>query len=679
MEHNNTPYQPQSQLPEDHACWEQVCSAIHAINPNPLQSSTKRWTTPTAPLRHRNHQHLLGQTVLLPPHRADLPARTGTITLIAENSPHNTNKGNPTVYIHPDKLKPPHIPTPCVKCDTLDTNPFTHCNECNRPCHTACTPNSVTTTPEKWHCRRCIAKTRVPHTTTMTLRETHTSIKRLTKLAHSRRIAETEQRAKDLKSVESKYPHEDIIVLASPPKKIRITTKKHIFNGPWQLDMADKQPPIIDTWNITPTGPNKSKTAGDFGYQLHIECIKIAYDLENSPPTTQPDDTNLRARANTWKTKLARPHQNTPPTTPLTEVLHYQEQTRRPPHTLSDTYNPEDNQHETAAQTPLCDDQPNPHQLCPLEITPHEHHSDDTIDLNEADREDDDHTYEDSPNTNATVDLDDEYTTTHPIPQYQSPSSAIDPNQDSSDLDDTDTEPTCEGWSTEHNDTASSIQPPFSDTHNTSNEPHGDRTLGLTSAAHNEHDDDTIMGGAYHTPQTHLNTQHPIGTAGVGNNSGTNLTSCHNATPIEPTLAPPRQRNSLNRPGGLEMSQKRAHHNCNAHRKQRCPAPYEATQISVHTTHQIYPALPKTPPQALPHTHHYPAPPRSTYSNRANAEAPIPFHADESHAQTPELLAPPAHRANLPETPSIMEKPAGWRAMSKGERKRWRKRARPSV
>ena len=72
-----------------------------------------------------------------------------------------------------------------------------------------------------------------------------------------------------------------------------------MFNGPCQLDMADKQPPIIDTWNITPIGPIKSRTAGDFGYQLHIACIKIAYDLENSAPATQPDDTNLRTRVNT--------------------------------------------------------------------------------------------------------------------------------------------------------------------------------------------------------------------------------------------------------------------------------------------------------------------------------------------------------------------------------------------
>eukprot|EP00613_Pedinella_sp_CCMP2098_P018601 CAMPEP_0171748042 /NCGR_PEP_ID=MMETSP0991-20121206/39853_1 /TAXON_ID=483369 /ORGANISM="non described non described, Strain CCMP2098" /LENGTH=60 /DNA_ID=CAMNT_0012348295 /DNA_START=13 /DNA_END=195 /DNA_ORIENTATION=- len=28
---------------------------------------------------------------------------------------------------------------------------------------------------------------------------------------------------------------------------------------------------------------------------------------------------------------------------------------------------------------------------------------------------------------------------------------------------------------------------------------------------------------------------------------------------------------------------------------------------------------------------------------------------------------------------SILEKPAGWKQMSKGEKKRWRKRARPSV
>ena len=86
----------------------------------------------------------------------------------------------------------------------------THCNECNRPCHTAYTPKSVTTTSEKWYYRRCTAKTRVPHTTKMTLKETHAPIKRLTKLAHSRRIAETEQRAKDLKSIESKYPHSNM-------------------------------------------------------------------------------------------------------------------------------------------------------------------------------------------------------------------------------------------------------------------------------------------------------------------------------------------------------------------------------------------------------------------------------------------------------------------------------------
>jgi hypothetical protein len=554
----------------------------------------------------------------------------------------------------------------------------------------------------------------------MTLRETHTSIKRLTKLAHSRRIAETEQRAKDLKSVESKYPHEDIIVLASPPKKIRITTKKHIFNGPWQLDMADKQPPIIDTWNITPTGPNKSKTAGDFGYQLHIACIKIAYDLENSPPTTQPDDTNLRARANTWKTKLARPHQNTPPTTPLTEVLHYQEQTRRPPHTLSDTYNPEDNQHETAAQTPLCDDQPNPHQLCPLEITPHEHNSDDTNDLNEADREDDDHTYEDSPNTTATVDLDDEYTTTHPIPQYQSPSSAIDPNQDSSDLDDTDTEPTCEEWSTEHNDTASSIQPPFSDTHSTRNEPHGDRTLGLTSAAHNEQDDDTTRDGATPPQKTHPTTQHTIGTARAGNESDTNLTSCHIATPIQPALAPPRQRDSINRHGKLEMSQQRTHHNGNTNRKKRRPVPYAATQIPDHTTHHTTPtatdmphnntttkttqgthlggtlnirerhpathqthlAIPQNSPQAHPHlpqpTAQLPVSLSSTHTHLGCTAAPDLHHGDGLHAQASEPQTPSAARAAPPTAaPPLREKPAGWGSMSQSARMRWHRRTRP--
>jgi hypothetical protein len=391
LEHNNIPHQPRSQLPDDHAAWEQVCSTIHAINPHPLQSTNKKWTNPTSPLRHRNHQDLLGQTVLLHPHRTDLPARTGTIILIAENGPHNATQGNPSVYVRPDDLKPPHIPTPRAKCDILDTHTFTYCAECNRPRHPACTPKRVTTPSDKWHCRSCTTKTRIPHTIQMTLTETHASIKRFTKKANSRRTAETEQKAKDLKSIESKYPHEEIIVLASPPPKIRTTTKKNMFNGPWQPEMADKQPPIIDTWNITPTGPIKSRTAGDFGYQLHIACIKIAYDLENSPPTTQPDDTDLRARANTWKTKLTPPHQNTPPTTPRTEVLQSQEQTPRPPHTLLDTCNLADKQQKSTTQTPLCGDQPNPYQLCPLEITPHEHNSDDTNDLNEADREDDDH------------------------------------------------------------------------------------------------------------------------------------------------------------------------------------------------------------------------------------------------------------------------------------------------
>ena len=116
-----------------------------------------------------------------------------------------------------------------------------------------------------------------------------------------------------------------------------------------------------------------------------------------------------------------------------------------------------------------------------------------------------------------------------------------------------------------------------------------------------------------HLDLIHL-CKHPIGTAGAGNNSGTNLTSCHNATPIQPTLAPPRQRDSINRPGGLEMSQQRAHHNGNARRKQRRPAPYEATQVSDHTTYHIYPAFPK----------HHRKPSRTPRTTPPHPEAPTP-------------------------------------------------------
>jgi hypothetical protein len=205
------------------------------------------------------HQVLTGQTVLIQPHRSGLPYRTGTIELIAANEA----GGEPQAHIRLNDLKPPATKTDCAKCGKTGSTALTTCGECNTYYHNKCA-KVPEETPKKWHCAKCKKFTRVPIYSTMTIREAHAAQKHLTRKMQKQRTRERSKNEETLKRIATNYPPgEELVELASPPKKLRVVKRRTIFDGPWQQDTDHQEPPQIDTWKTETTEPTKTNATGE--------------------------------------------------------------------------------------------------------------------------------------------------------------------------------------------------------------------------------------------------------------------------------------------------------------------------------------------------------------------------------------------------------------------------------
>ena len=321
------------------ALWEEICQLLATGSTQTLPEITAQdYMRLQKPFHLRGiDRQLLHQEVHVPRHRDGLPHRTGMVVLVAASDP-----TTPEVYIRMLALPLPKDITPCTICNKQTKRLWIACDDCNRYFHTDCAQACRNHPNDPWYCSQCLDHDRAPTTLKWNPRRTRTGINEYAQRARERRAHHLHAHTEAANTIINMYhPDCPMVLLPSPPLKVMVTRRQHIFDGIWQPLHPHKHNTSVDIWTLKTNPPSRLlTTTRDSSHDLHWARDLIAHDLQYNTHRSTTDN-DLWDLAQCWQVATASPdfrdvnplitHPATPVRQPTTLVTNSKRTTNPPP------------------------------------------------------------------------------------------------------------------------------------------------------------------------------------------------------------------------------------------------------------------------------------------------------------------------------------------------------------